>query len=66
MKLYNYDSVDKVLCHYIHKGGEVARFDGLFICTGYDMPNTIIIKKDENRYTIRKYKVIPKKYQDML
>lgn len=35
-------------------------------CTGYDMPNTIIIKKDENKYTIRKYKVIPKKYQDML
>ncbi len=66
MKLYNYDSVDKILCHYIHLGGEVARFDGLFICTGYNMPHTIIIKKGEDRYTIRKYKAIPKKYQDML
>ena len=61
-----YDQVDKILCHYHHKGGGVSieREDGklsLAVCFGYDMPTTIIRRKNSG-YDVRKYKECPKKY----
>lgn len=62
-----YDQVDKILCHYRHKGGRISieREGGrlsLAVCVGYDMPTTIIRRKNDSGYDVRKYGECPKKY----
>jgi hypothetical protein len=75
MRLYNYQTVDKFISHYNEKNGQIYQFNegvlgsGDWILTG--LKYSFIIEETyinawSSGHKIRKYKILPKKYQYIL
>ena len=56
------DRADEIMCHYRRVGGNVTRLVGKYICTGYNMPCTVIYQHADGKCTIKKYAKVPKCY----
>lgn len=76
MNLYTYKDAEKLMNHYIEKGGDVYVLDegslvyGLVVCTGEGLKTAVIKEVYQNCWSslqsIRLYNKLPKKYERMI
>lgn len=76
MSLYSYSDAEKLMNHYIEKGGEVYVLNegslvyGLVVCTGDGLKTAVIKEVYLNPWSsaqsIRLYNKLPKKYERMI